>query len=216
MKYYYYILIFIILFKVNYSFAYSSLTKEKSESITLSIKQIHEWCSSNHLCAEIYHQTSNQVNFTIFRFLIERVRIEQMDYLTDLNNSFGNFFEMKKEEQIRELWILKLLANRQRFQTICDIHHKLIFDPVTLISSCECLEDQNCDNTSDLIFFYVIIGLGFGIALIMLFQNFWRIALQNEQLNKITKINKKINSSTNQKPIDIRKEIYGTFIGSLL
>ena len=215
MKYYYF-LIFIVLFKLNYSSSYSlSITKEKSESITLSIKQIHGWCSSNHLCAEIYHQTSNQANLTIFRFLIERVRIEQMDYLENLNNSFGKFFEMNKEEQIRELWILKLLANRQRFQTICDIHHKLVFDPITMISTCECLEDQNCDNTSDLIFFYVIVGLFIGIALIMLFQNQYRIYLQNEQIRIATKINKKIISQQNGGS-DTRKEIYGTFIGALL
>ena len=204
---YHFLFIFIVLFQFNYSSAYSS--KEESELITLSIKQIHGWCSSNHLCAEIYHQTYNQQNFTIFRFLIERIRIEKMDYLTNLNNSFGNFFEMNREEQIKELWVLNLLANRQRFQTVCGIHHKLVFDPISFISSCECLEDQNCDNTSDLIFIYVVIGLFIGIMLIMLFQNFYRIALQNKQIYKIGKIMATSKSES-------KKRIMGTFGGSLL
>lgn len=214
-------------------FSYFNTVKTTTEStqitnslITASITKIHRWCSSNHFCAEIYHQTNNQNNVTVFRFLMERIMFERLADLTNLNTSFSEFFELDTQDQIKELWILNLLANRQRYQTICDVNHKLVYDPITLIGSCECLENKNCnDDPFNLVFFYVLGGLFAAVVIILLFSNFYLIFLEYKKIHKIEQVSVKISRLKPQALDDMqfiaskrftRKELkYGTFMKAL-
>jgi hypothetical protein len=107
----------------------------------------------------MYHQ-DDEGNRTVFSYLLPDSMRASTDPLRDL--VCGRSYT----DVMRDVSLLLLKAEFNLAGPVCDLNHRLEFDPGTMRPACVCLPDRLCsDHIYNLVPFYIMLGIASVAAL---------------------------------------------------
>ena len=124
-----------------------------------TLDTVFRWCYQDERCSRFFQQPDGRRNRTVFEYLANPTILKNNGNVhTPLATIFCSGRTVESIEQ--ELWLLMILASRDANQPLCDVNHRLMVDPASLKTHCECMEDRDCsDSLFDLTLFYVILAI---------------------------------------------------------
>lgn len=172
------------------------------------IKTLFDWCLSDIGCKRLYFQEPKK-NITLFQIMIK-----------SFTNNIGN--NLKKSDILKHtlcnetddintlyknLWLSKLKSDisSHKQPVYCDQNHKTVYDPITSVFNCVCLEDHVC---SDALFPTTWTYIVFVLLIVFAVLFFISICYRNYIIIKSTI---QITNSNKGNPIEQQKKLIKIF-----
>ncbi len=148
------------------------------------LNELLDWCILDVKCSYLFNQNYRK-NITVFRHLISPQLYNIEGYFVPLQELLctgKSLYEIN-----RDLWLLRIKANREQSQPLCDVNHDLVFYENELKTECVCKADRICDDKIyDLVPFYIALALITLLAILFVGAQLYKMRVELKALDAAT------------------------------